>query len=107
MNGRVLQADLLSKTWPGPWGACTTDVAYPCPADVRALVDYGLAHGWEPDARGGLHFLSEREHDWELPDFLLTDRLLDPAAADPTGRVVQAYERRAGSTGPKGHEVPG
>ena len=31
-NGRILQADLLSKSWPAPWGACATDDAYPTPA---------------------------------------------------------------------------
>lgn len=61
-NGQVLQADLLSKTWPGPWGACAADWAYPTPKDVRELIDYALRHGWEPDAIGGSFSLTEREH---------------------------------------------
>ncbi|MFI0351329.1 hypothetical protein [Actinomadura sp. 9N407] len=98
-NGRILQADLLSKSWPGPWGACATDDAYPTLADVRTVIGYGLKHGWDPDARGGFHLLTERDHDWELPGFLLTDRLLDPTAPDPTNRVIHAYEQRtAGAT---------
>lgn len=89
-NGRALQADLLSKTPPGPWGACATDAAYPTSGDVRAVVLYGLAHGWEPDAVGGTFLLTEAEHagDFELADFLITDRLRDQDAADPAARVL-------------------
>ena len=32
-----------------------------------------------------------------LPDFLLTDRLRTPESADPTVRVIRAYERRQGT----------
>ncbi|MBN6050801.1 hypothetical protein JYK22_02550, partial [Nonomuraea sp. RK-328] len=96
-NGRALQADLLSK-FLGPWGACVTDTAHPHPADVRAVVERGLTAGWDPDARGGTFLLTEREHapDWELPDFLVTDRLQDPEAPDPTARVVRVFEREKG-----------
>ncbi|MCP2347621.1 hypothetical protein [Nonomuraea roseoviolacea] len=89
-NGRALQADLLSNGL-APWG-CATDNSYPLPSDVRAVIERGLAAGWDPDARGGTFLLTEREHapDWELPGFLLTDRLQDPEAPDPTERVVRA-----------------
>ena len=33
-NGQVLQADLLSLSWPSQWGACTTDGTYPASADA-------------------------------------------------------------------------
>ncbi|GIE34677.1 hypothetical protein Ait01nite_077220 [Actinoplanes italicus] len=98
-NGRSLQADLLSRTWPSPWSVCATDGAYPVPSDIRALIRYGLQLGWNPTLRGGTFFLSERHQpdfsspDFSLPDFLLTDRLTDPAAPDPTARVIHAYEQ--------------
>ncbi|MFF3669611.1 hypothetical protein [Microtetraspora malaysiensis] len=97
-TGRALQADLLSKSWPAPWGACATDGAYPAPQDVRALVVYAVEHGWEPDARGGTHILTESEHasTLELSGFLLTDRLCLPEAPDPTARVIRAFEQRTG-----------
>jgi hypothetical protein len=58
------------------------------------MIDYGIKHGWDPDTRGGFHLLTERDHHWELPGFLLTDRLLDPTAPGPTSRVILAYEQR-------------
>lgn len=80
-KGRVLQVELLSRTPPGPWGACATDGAYPTSEDVRAIVEYGLAHGWEADAVGGRFVLTEREHGgaFELEAFLLTDQESRPA----------------------------
>jgi hypothetical protein len=96
-NSRALQADLLSKSWGSPWGACATDGAYPTADDVRSLIGYALAHGWEPDAVGGTYVLAEREHmEFELPAFLLTDRLRDPSAPDPTARVIRASETANG-----------
>jgi hypothetical protein len=67
----VLQADLLSKAVL-PWG-CATDCSHPTPRDVRTVIDYALAHGWDPDLIGGTFSLNEREHDpaFELPDFRL------------------------------------
>jgi hypothetical protein len=47
-TSQALQADLLSVAWPAPWGACTTDGAYPASADVRAAISYALRHGWQP-----------------------------------------------------------
>ncbi|ONH22199.1 integrase [Pseudofrankia asymbiotica] len=93
---QALQADLLSLTWPAPWGACTTDGAYPTLADVRAVILYGLAHGWQPERRGGTFTLTERDHaaHFTLPGFLLTDRLHTPDSDDPTTRVINAHERR-------------
>jgi hypothetical protein len=92
-NGRALQADLLSKSWGSPWGACAADGAYPEPGDVRSLIEYALANGWDPDVVGGTHLLTEREHPaFALPGFLLTDRLRVPTAPDPTGRVIRAAE---------------
>ena len=89
-NGQALQADLLSKTQPGPWGACATDDAYPTSGDVRAVIDYALTHGWQPNAVGGTFPLTESAHaaTFDLPDFLLTDRLQNPNAPDPTARVL-------------------
>jgi hypothetical protein len=112
-NSRALQADLLSKAVL-PWG-CATDSAYPTPADVRSVIDYALASGWDPDLVGGTFFLSEREHAsaFELAGFLLTDRLRDEGAPDPTARVFRAFDEReaaeAGSpVGPSsdGHPDP-
>ncbi|MEE6310432.1 integrase [Plantactinospora veratri] len=93
-TSQALQADLLSLAWPAPWGACATDGAYPAPADVRALISYALEHGWQPELRGGTFVLSEHEHAarFSLPGFLLTDRLLTLESADPTARVIRAYE---------------
>lgn len=93
-TSQALQADLLSLAWPAPWGACATDGAYPTPADVRVVIGYALEHGWQPDRQGGTFVLSEREHAarFSLPDFLLTDRLQTPESADPTVRVISAYE---------------
>lgn len=95
-NSRVLQADLLSKAVL-PWG-CASDNSYPTPKDVREVIDHALTHGWDPDAAGGVFFLSEDEHAaaFELTDFLLTDRLRDEGAPDPTARVLSAFERTTG-----------
>lgn len=99
-NSRALQVDLLSKTWGTPWSPCTVDNAYPEPRDVRAVVEYALAHGWDPQVVGGTFFLSEREHSLELDDFLCTDRLRDPTAPDPTERVIHSYERESDAAAP-------
>jgi hypothetical protein len=95
-TSQALQADLLSVAWPAPWGACTTDGAYPASADVRAAISYALRHGWQPERRGGTFVLSEHQHaaGFTLPDFLLTDRLRTPESADPRLRVIHAYGRR-------------
>ena len=95
-TSRALQADLLSLTWPAPWGACATDGAYPAPADVRAIISYAAKHGWRPELRGGTFVLSEREHAarFSLPGFLLTDRLRTSESADPTIRVIYGYQAR-------------
>jgi hypothetical protein len=93
-NSRVLQADLLSKAVL-PWG-CATDCTYPTPKDVRRVINYALTHGWDPGLVGGAFFLSENEHasEFELADFLLTDRLRDDGAPDPTVRVFRAFDER-------------
>ncbi|MGC5332304.1 integrase [Micromonospora sp. DT62] len=95
-TSQALQADLLSVAWPAPWGACATDGTYPTPADVRAVIRYALEHGWQPERQGGTFVLAEHEHGsgFSLPDFLLTDRLRTPESADPTVRVIRAYELR-------------
>lgn len=95
-TSQVLQADLLSATWATPWSPCATDTAYPQPADVRAVVDYALAHGWRPGTRGGPFVLSEHEHGagFTSSRFLLTDRLRTPEGTDPTDQVIHAYELR-------------
>jgi hypothetical protein len=89
-NSRALEVDLLSKSWGSPWTACATDGAYPTSGDVRGIIDYALSHGWNPDLVGGTYLLTEREHAFELPDFLITDRLRDPEAPDPTARVIRS-----------------
>jgi hypothetical protein len=99
-TSRALQADLLSVAWPAPYGACATDGAYLTSSDMRAIICYALEIGWQPEVRGGSFVLSEREHasQFFLPGFLLTDRLCTPQdGADPTARVIRAYEaqRRA------------
>lgn len=95
-TSQVLQADLLSVAWPAAWGACATDGAYPTPADVCAAVSYAVEHGWQPRQHGGTFVLSEHDHadGFALPGFVLTDRLHTSDGADPTTRVIRAYERR-------------
>src|SRR5688572_28628628 len=61
-TGQALQADLLSLSWPAPWGACAGDGAYPSPSDVRAVIGYALDNGWRPEVAGGTFVLGEREH---------------------------------------------
>ncbi len=92
--GQALQADLLSL-FVGPWG-CAADGSYPTPADVRALILYGLRSGWDPARRGGTFALTEMQHvdSFTLPDFVLTDRLRTPHGVDPTDRVLAAYDAR-------------
>ncbi|GAB2816513.1 hypothetical protein GCM10027176_21470 [Actinoallomurus bryophytorum] len=106
-NSHALEADLLSKSCASPWTACATDNAYPQPRDVRAVIDYALKRGWDATATGGTFLLSERDHAsaFELEDFLLTDRRRDPAAPDPTARVIRAYEWRTAEADPvrQGH----
>ncbi|WP_189330904.1 integrase [Actinoplanes ianthinogenes] len=91
-NGQALQGDLLS-TFVGPWGACTTDGSHPTSGDVRALILYGLRHGWQPERRGGTFALAEMRHaeTFALPGFLLTDRLRTPHGGDPSERVYAAF----------------
>jgi hypothetical protein len=90
-TSEALQADLLSRAWPAPYGACATDGSYPDAADVRVVIEYGLSRGWQPDNRGGTFLISERDVPaLELPKFLVTDRLRDGTAADPTARVISA-----------------
>ncbi len=91
-NGRALEADLLSKAMSVGWTPAATDGSYPAAADVRRLVEYALTIGWDPGARGGTCRLTE-DHGLELPGFLLTDRLRDPEAPDPTERVIRASGR--------------
>jgi hypothetical protein len=98
-NSQMLQVDLVSKPWSAPWG-CATDNSYPTSKDVREVVDYALEHGWEPDAVGGTFLLTESEHAtaFELTDFLITDRIRNPDAPDPSARVIHAHEQRSSST---------
>ncbi|MFG1757982.1 hypothetical protein [Micromonospora echinofusca] len=46
-----------------------------------------------------MFLLIEQEHasGFSMPDFLWTDRLRTPESADPTRRVVRAYELRQGA----------
>ena len=100
-TSQALEADLLSPTWPAPCGTCSidgvwaTDDAHPTPRDIRALIDYALDHGWQPELTGGTFPLSERTHArFCLPAFVLTDRLRTPESEDPSARVIRAYEAR-------------
>ncbi|GLY37346.1 hypothetical protein Amsp01_033700 [Amycolatopsis sp. NBRC 101858] len=88
-NGRALEADLLSTATSVGWTPAATDGSYPASGDVRRLVEHALALGWDPDARGGTFLLTE-ETGPELAGFLVTDRVRDPGAADPTARVAEA-----------------
>ena len=90
-NGRALEADLLSKATSVGWTPAATDGSYPAAADVRFLVEHALTLGWDPGALGGTFRLTEH-HGLELPGFLLTDRVRDPNAPDPTARVIRAAE---------------
>ncbi|HEY2670861.1 MAG TPA: integrase [Rugosimonospora sp.] len=102
-NGRALQVDLLSKSYPGIWGtACAADDVHPGPADVRTVIRYALKRGWDPAASGGTFALSETGDGaaFELPGFLITDRLMTPEAPDPTVRVELAFQHLATSSSP-------
>ena len=92
-NGRALEADLLSKATSVGWTPAATDGSYPASGDIRRLVEHALAAGWDPDARGGTFRLTE-ETGLELPGFLITDRVRDPGAPDPTARVGRAQDFR-------------
>ncbi|WP_433378376.1 integrase [Actinoplanes sp. CA-142083] len=93
-NGQALQADLLSTAWGTPWTACATDGSYPTSGDVRALIDFGLAHGWEPDRRGGTFVLPE-ESGFALPaSFTGNWLVMEPGGADPTARVSSLWNSR-------------
>ncbi|HXS63869.1 MAG TPA: hypothetical protein VN767_13540 [Streptosporangiaceae bacterium] len=71
-NSQVLSADLVSTSEPGPWGSGVTDVAYPTPKDVRAIIDYALEQGWDPAAVGG-RFQLRPAADQEVAGFRVTD----------------------------------
>ncbi|WIY00178.1 hypothetical protein QRX60_39970 [Amycolatopsis mongoliensis] len=90
-NGRALEADLLSKATSAGWTPAATDGSYPASGDVRRLVEHARALGWDPGACGGTFRLTE-ETGPELPGFLITDRVRDPGAPDPTERVIRASE---------------
>lgn len=90
-NGRALEADLLSTATSAGWTPAATDGSYPASGDIRRLVEHALILGWDPDARGGTFLLTE-ENGLELPGFLITDRVRDPGAPDPTARVIRASE---------------
>ena len=88
-TSQVLQADLLSKSM----RSCATDWAFPTSGGIRAIVDYALANGWHRGGRG-IWPLTEAAHGdrFELPAFLLTDRMVNDAAPDPTRRVIRAHQ---------------
>jgi hypothetical protein len=73
-NSQVLSADLISASAPGPWGSGVTDVAFPTPKDVRAIVDYALAQGWDPAVVGG-RFELRPDASLAVPGFRITDQL--------------------------------
>ncbi|RSM69412.1 hypothetical protein DL991_40320 [Amycolatopsis sp. WAC 01375] len=100
-NSRALEVDLLSKDMGVGWAPAETDGSYPSAADIRRLIEHALTSGWEPDVRGGTFLLTE-DHGLELPDFLVTDRVRDLNAADPTSQVIQAQvpARQAGAWQP-------
>lgn len=94
-TSQALQADLLSKSM----RPCAMDWVFPASGEIRAIVDYALANGWTLDDTG-TWALTEAAHGdrFELPKFLLTDRLVDQAAPDPTLRVVRAYKASGEAT---------
>lgn len=77
-NSRALQVDLLSRASRSQWGdPAATDGAYPESEAVRAVIDYALGNGWQPDDLGGTFVLAQARHARELllPDFVVTDLL--------------------------------
>jgi hypothetical protein len=41
--------------------ALVVDTSYVMPRDVRAIIEYGLAHGWDPTARGKPFLLTQAD----------------------------------------------
>ena len=72
-NGCMLRADLSSTADAGLWGD-DPDAAYPTPGVVRAIIEYGLGHGWTPRAVGGRYVVGT-DADLEIPGFRVTDML--------------------------------
>jgi hypothetical protein len=82
--GQVLRADLVSTAWLAPPEASVLDGGYPTPSRVRTMIEYAVARGWDPTARGGSFILTEADHahGLVLPGFAVTDRLRN---SDPPG----------------------
>jgi hypothetical protein len=98
-NSRALQVDLLSTAPLGPWGEpCAEDGAYPDRRDVRAVIDYALQQGWEPDVVGGTFVLSGVQHAQALalPAFVITDGPPGgPVDAGQPGRTAETTHTRS------------
>lgn len=82
-----LDADLfnlsrLQRSIDLPWAAWTDD-SYIMPKDVRAVIEYGLAHGWDPAGRGAPFRLTSA-------DALVLDEL---ALTDPKHNRAFALQR--------------
>jgi hypothetical protein len=93
-NSRVLRADLLSTSDGGPWGLCATDVAYPTPRTVRALIDFALERGWDPTVVGGRWQLGA-DTELRIPGFRITDRRLDLGGFDPESTASDKTAKRS------------
>ncbi len=70
---------------------------------VRAIVDYALANGWHPGGRGTWALTEAHGDRFELPAFLLTDRMVDETAPDPTVRVIRAWQDSGAPSALEGH----
>lgn len=80
-GSRSLFVNLTSK-----WVEYPASCSYPLPKDIRAIILYALAHGWNPPARGEAHWLKEKRDQLELEDLLLTDVGRLPQAPGPLAR---------------------
>lgn len=90
-NSRPLVADLLSTSMSVGWTPAATDSAYPATSDIQQLIACALRLGWEVEARGRPFLLTESSG-LELPGFLITDRVRNRDAMDPTALVLRANE---------------
>jgi hypothetical protein len=72
-NGCMLRVDLMTTGDTGRWFD-DPDTPYPTPGIVRVVIDYALAHGWDPSSLGGRYVLST-DAELEVPGFQITDIL--------------------------------
>jgi hypothetical protein len=80
-RSQSLFVNLTSK-----WVEYPVSCAYPMPKDIRAIILYAFAHGWNPSAREEAHWLKEERDQLELENLLLTDVGRLPQAPGPLSR---------------------